>query len=81
MDYAIAGSATNYIEAGTATDYTTALASANTFFASNNTFDYYVVQLSDGVVVFSGAAAGTVVEDAIVLVGRTLSDIEFGNII
>ena len=73
-------SLSNYVEAGTQADYATALTAANAFFASNTTFEYYVVQVGTDTLVFQGAAAGAVVEQAVVLVGRTFADIEFGNI-
>jgi Ca2+-binding RTX toxin-like protein len=80
LDFATAGTVNNYIEAGTATDFTTALAAANAFFTANTSIDYYAVQLSDGVVVFSDNATNTTV-DAVVLVGRTLADVAFDNIV
>jgi Ca2+-binding RTX toxin-like protein len=70
----------NYVEAGTAADYASASAAATAFFAGNTTTEYYVVQVGSDVVVFQGAAAGSVVQNAVALVGRTLADIDAGNI-
>ena len=77
----LAGSASNYIEAGTKADYTTALTDADAFFTANAAAEYYVVSIGTDVVVFvDNASTGTAL-DAIVLVGRTLADISEANII
>lgn len=80
LNYATAGSAGNYVEAGTAADYATALTNATTFFTGSAGTEYYVVQVGTDVVVFSDNGTNAPV-DAVVLVGRTLDDIAFANIV
>ena len=77
------GSLSNYAEALTAApDYATALSSATNFFATGSTaFTYFAVQIGGDVVVFVDNAGSTGPTDAIVLVGRTLADIDQTNFV
>ena len=72
------GTITNYLESS-ATDYAAAQTFANAQI-NGGVVDYVAVQVGTSVVVFadSGNNNGTA-EDAVVLVGRTLADIDFGN--
>ena len=77
---ATAADGVNYLELSAST-YEAALALATTQI-SGGTVDYVVVQVGTDVVVFAdnGGAANTV-EDAVVLVGRTLADISASSVL
>jgi len=81
---AAAGSGANYVEAGAAVaDYATAFAAANAALNGAGVIYYAAEITGTGVVVFrDNNADGTFDngEDAVTLVGRTLTDIAFGNI-
>jgi Ca2+-binding RTX toxin-like protein len=71
---------TNYLET-TATDYASAKAFADAQI-SGGIVDYVVVQVGGDLVVFADNANNNVAsDDAVVLVGKTLNDIDFTNIV
>ena len=78
LDLVTVGSVTNYVETS-AIDYANGLANANTAFGANPGLDYYVAQIGTDVVIFTDSGTNTTT-DAIVLVGKTLSDIAFTDI-
>lgn len=63
----------------TAADYEAALAAANAKMA-DGTVDYVAVQVGDDVIVFGDTAGEAGADQAVVLVGRTLTDVGFGDI-
>jgi len=74
--------ASNYVEV-TAASYDAATALANTFFQGNQVH-YVVAQVGTDVVVFADTTNGgglTAGDDAVVLVGRSLTDIDTTSII
>ena len=77
---ATAGSATNYLEL-TAANYDAAVTAANAQIAGS-VVTYVAVQVGTDVVVFADGTPGTSnATDAVVLVGRTLADIDYTNIV
>ena len=75
------GSATNYTEA-VATDFNDALAQANSHLGTGVL--YVAVQIGSDTVVFADTTTGggiTVADTAVVLVGKSLTDIDFTNVV
>lgn len=64
----------------TAADYATALAAANAQIGDGATVDFVAVQVGGDVVVFADTDAEVGADQAIILVGRTLADVSFGDI-
>ena len=79
----VAGTSTNYVEVVGASDYSNAETLAGSEFAGG--FKYVAVQVGNDVVVFADNGGTThaldATDTAVVLVGRSLSDIDFTNII
>ena len=83
LDLVTAGTVSNYVEASAA-DYEAALALATTQIAGNVTNHVAVSVGGSYVVLFSDNSAGgtgTTVTDAVILTGKTLAAIDFGNIV
>ena len=76
---AAASDGTNYLELSTST-YDAALTLANTQVAAGTNL-YVVVQVGSDTVVFVDTDGDHDIDDAVVLVGRTLADIAAANII
>ncbi|MBS0362192.1 MAG: hypothetical protein JSR98_12495, partial [Proteobacteria bacterium] len=70
--------ASSYVE-GTAADFSSAKAFATSQIGSG-AVEYAAVQVGADVIVFADSFNHNVVEDAVVLAGRTLNDIDSGNI-
>jgi len=64
----------------TTADYATALAAANVQIGDGTTVDFVAVQVGADVIVFADTDAEAGADQAIVLVGRTLADVSFGDI-
>ena len=73
-----AGTGTNYAQITSAADFTDALSQANT--ALDTTVLYVSVKVGSDVVLFVDADSDGTADDAILLVGKSLTDIDFGNI-
>jgi hypothetical protein len=74
----LTGSEANFATA-TATDYDAALAAANTAMADGS-IDFVAVQVGENVIVFADTDATAGSDEAVVLVGRTLDGVGFGDI-
>ena len=81
VTHSAAGSATNYLELSAA-DYATAYSAADTQI-KGTPVQYVAVQIGGDVVLFANETGthANGVEDAIALVGKTLADIDYTNIV
>jgi Ca2+-binding RTX toxin-like protein len=82
IDTSLAGTSSNYAEAANVTDFTTALAAANSAFLANGNLYYYLTSsTSDGGLLFidNGAAIGA--DAVIVLSGISSANFEYAFII
>ena len=72
-----AGSGTNYVDGGAAADFATALTNANT--AMNGTVLYAAYDIGADVVVFADLNGDGSADQAVILVGRALTDVSSGS--